>query len=1347
MKNLALLLLIPLFFLVNKTTIAQDCLTIWSSNDIVQSGDTARLDIRVKNFNSIIAAQYTMDFDPAKLEYIDMGNFNLPNLIASNFGVFPDEHLTFSWLDNNLQGVSLPDSTVIYSLWFKVLHPEGTTSTFSFENDPTVVEVVQLLPSGDHTLTPGFINGQVYAEANNPGLDLPSIDAICASILGCNANNSSFIDIDVSGGTPPYAFLWTNDAGESFEVEDLANVQQGVYHLTVTDQNDVQASAMVPLFDNSLNQFDVQLDLTAPDCGQANGAIELVLSNPAEFTIDWIDFDNNGTILSNLSAGTYEVVITENSTGCQQTKIINLTEATFLTGISYQCEIFGDSVNITLTAVVWPGGGGTAPYTFEWSDGSVQVDTFISSTTVIGSISTPQSYNVTITDANGCAQVSSFIEPNCSLSGNAVTIGASSASAAVGASFCVDVMVYDFTDILSMQFSMQWNPATIRFDSVNNYNLPTGTANNFGDPSILGPGVLTFAWLDNNLDGVTLPDGSTIFQLCFTALASGSTGISFTNTPTLIEVIDVNQDEVSLNSTLNDITVTGGINDDVSFQTQAPTCGQSNGTIELIISNPGDYSYAWSTGETSQSIANLSPGQYQVTITETSSGSQSIHIIDLEQTSLDPAVSYECTHYTDGTVDINLHVLIWSDERAPYTFTWSDGTVQTDSLLSTITVSSEIGASPSYSVTVTDATGCTYEPVVIEPDCNNNPDGLSLSASEASAEVGETVCLDISANGFEDIASLQFSMNWDASKLQYESIQGLNLPDLTLNNFNAEAELLDGTLRFSWLENTTQGITISDNTVLFQLCLTAIDGPANVPVNFGNDPVIMEATNGDLDILNISSHSGLVSISGGNGNGDEAVQLIIGEDLGIPGQEVCLPVTSENFTNVVSMQFSINWDPSIIEYSDIIFGDLPALSLSNFGILGTDDGELRMSWLDQSTSGVTMPDGATLFTICFIPVGPPGVSVIEFSNDPIPIEVIDVQTNELDFLGSAGQITVPTNLVWPGDTDQSEAVNHFDLLNIGLAFGSTGSVRENASTNWMAQHTAEWDGETPETGINFKHADTDGNGIVDANDTLALIQNWGEITDFWNGEEDQFGPPTASLLMDVPIYILPDTIIPGATVDFSIMLGNNDIPANDIYGLAFTIVYDPEVIVENSVGAHFMQSWMGDVNSNLLGIYRDNYASNKVDIAITRTDLSNVSGQGMIGSLQVTIEDVIFRRNNQYELRFEIENVRLIDAQEQEIPISPERSDIIIQEETTGIQAPEWAHAITVFPIPAKNQLNIDAGGLQIEGLNLYSIQGKRMRQFDPQQNSMNISNLPNGVYLLEIITEQGVVSRRVEKQ
>lgn len=114
-----------------------------------------------------------------------------------------------------------------------------------------------------------------------------------------------------------------------------------------------------------------------------------------------------------------------------------------------------------------------------------------------------------------------------------------------------------------------------------------------------------------------------------------------------------------------------------------------------------------------------------------------------------------------------------------------------------------------------------------------------------------------------------------------------------------------------------------------------------------------------------------------------------------PGQNVCLPITVEDFNAVGSMQFTIEWDPTIITFSNVgaFRSDMPDISTSSFNL--TQPGVLAFSWADISFNGVTIPDGETLFEICFDVIGELGdCSPIEMTSRQTPIEIGDRTTPE-----------------------------------------------------------------------------------------------------------------------------------------------------------------------------------------------------------------------------------------------------------------------------------------------------------------------------------------------------------------
>ena len=114
---------------------------------------------------------------------------------------------------------------------------------------------------------------------------------------------------------------------------------------------------------------------------------------------------------------------------------------------------------------------------------------------------------------------------------------------------CLDVTTKDFQNILSMQYSMKWSPKILEFTRTNAFQLPGTATQNFGTNKSKD-GVLTFSWYDQNLRGISLPDGSSIYQVCFNVVGtSGQKGyLKFTGQPTSIEIANGYSELLELNS-------------------------------------------------------------------------------------------------------------------------------------------------------------------------------------------------------------------------------------------------------------------------------------------------------------------------------------------------------------------------------------------------------------------------------------------------------------------------------------------------------------------------------------------------------------------------------------------------------------------------------------------------------------------------------------------------------------------------------------------------------------------------------------------------------------------------------
>ncbi len=93
--------------------------------------------------------------------------------------------------------------------------------------------------------------------------------------------------------------------------------------------------------------------------------------------------------------------------------------------------------------------------------------------------------------------------------------------------------------------------------------------------------------------------------------------------------------------------------------------------------------------------------------------------------------------------------------------------------------------------------------------------------------------------------------------------------------------------------------------------------------------------------------------------------------------------------------------------------------------------------------------------------------------------------------GSCGPIV---SQVWPGDFDSNGIAEFNDLLYWGAAYNNTGAIRPNATTNWVGQDCEDWSTEV--NGINSKHQDGNGDGVVNNADVTVLTNNLGNTHSF-----------------------------------------------------------------------------------------------------------------------------------------------------------------------------------------------------------------------------------------------------------
>ncbi len=203
----------------------------------------------------------------------------------------------------------------------------------------------------------------------------------------CYGENTGYIDLVVTGGTPPYQYEWSNNAVS----QDLFDMFAGIYVVTVTDAHGCQSYTMVQIEQPDLPLHGDITPIHVRCFGEGNGVADLnVFGGTPPYYYSW----SNGEIsedIFDLTPGIYSVTINDHH-NCLAYDTVQIFQADapmegYITASDVICN-GGEDGNVYINI-----SGGVPPYHFEWNTGSWQEDL----------VGVPAGhYSVTATDANYC---------------------------------------------------------------------------------------------------------------------------------------------------------------------------------------------------------------------------------------------------------------------------------------------------------------------------------------------------------------------------------------------------------------------------------------------------------------------------------------------------------------------------------------------------------------------------------------------------------------------------------------------------------------------------------------------------------------------------------------------------------------------------------------------------------------------------------------------------------------------------------------------------------------------------------------------------------------------------------
>jgi hypothetical protein len=323
----------------------------------------------------------------------------------------------------------------------------------------------------------------------------------------------------------------------------------------------------------------------------------------------------------------------------------------------------------------------------------------------------------------------------------------------------------------------------------------------------------------------------------------------------------------------------------------------------------------------------------------------------------------------------------------------------------------------------------------------------------------------------------------------------------------------------------------------------------------------------------------------------------------------------------------------------------------------------------------------------------------------------------------------PQEDVWPGDANSDNIAHHVDLISIGLAYNSDGPARPEVGDEWSSFAADDWDQEFAD-GTNYKHADCNGDGVVNSEDREAIEQNY----NLTHGPEQPFiALPGTDI--DPPIFVdFPDQIPGNTTFEVPIILGTEDLPMEDIYGVAFTVQFDPELFDPADLEVIYPASWFGEEDINMITIDRI-YDEGMIEISVVRIDQNEVSGFGPIAYIRGIIDDIA----GIAPAEVMITDVTAMNQQEIRIPVQNPAEKIVVGIEKIE-EEPDLSNLI--YPNPTSGPVNINvAPGTIIQTIEIYDTHSNLVLPMMKNVDRFDVGALPAGVYIVRVKIE-GIVHR-----
>ncbi|MBU1720596.1 MAG: hypothetical protein KKA07_16145, partial [Bacteroidetes bacterium] len=334
------------------------------------------------------------------------------------------------------------------------------------------------------------------------------------------------------------------------------------------------------------------------------------------------------------------------------------------------------------------------------------------------------------------------------------------------------------------------------------------------------------------------------------------------------------------------------------------------------------------------------------------------------------------------------------------------------------------------------------------------PQAVTLTVGRDTVDQGATAYVPVCATRFEEMLSMQGSMQFDTSIVSFSGIDMFGLPSFSASNFGL-TQAANGILTFSWYDPALSGVSVAEDAVLFRLLFTAKSVPGGATaVSFAETPVACEFVDTSYSPVSSTLLPGQVAINNTPNPLDNMLMWFDSTEVAHGGIASASALVA-SFTDVLSLQGSICFDTAVVIFDSVSDYNLSGLDISSFGLTNAVNGVITVSWYDATLSGISKSDGAAIFRLYFTARGNAGEhSDVQWTDVPTIREVTDVSLTSVEVDYVSGRI----------DIVDYHDINILNLADTVLCVGDTIQVSfiaegEYADTNRFELYLSDYAGD------------------------------------------------------------------------------------------------------------------------------------------------------------------------------------------------------------------------------------------------------------------------------------------------